>query len=108
MKECRNTSVDISWDLSEYSWNNDDDEVQYRIILGKNFILSNKFCTIFYLDNENIGVVNKTKYILQDLKPNTSYNLQIQYITFHGDSVRSDSIIFRTDDECKFKKYFLF
>lgn len=32
-----------------------------------------------------------------------NYSVQIQYITFHGDSIRSDPTIFRTDDECKFQ-----
>jgi hypothetical protein len=37
--ECRDTSADISWDLTEHNWD-DNDELQYRIILGK--ILFNK------------------------------------------------------------------
>ncbi len=50
-----------------------------------------------------IHVTKKTNYCLKDLKPNTNYSVQIQYITFHGDSIRSDPTVFRTDDECKLK-----
>jgi hypothetical protein len=50
-----------------------------------------------------IGVTNKTNYCLKDLQANKKYNVQIQYITPHGDSIRSDSTIFHTDDECKGK-----
>jgi len=58
---------------------------------------------LLFKDNLTIGITNKTKYCLKGLKPNTNYNVQIQYITFHGDSIRSDPTLFRTDDECKLK-----
>lgn len=33
-EDCQSTSAELSWNLSEYSWN-DDDQIQYRIILGR-------------------------------------------------------------------------
>mgnify|MGYP002377969249 CR=1 FL=1 len=53
------------------------------------------------LDDIAIGTTNRTSYSLKDLSPNTNYNLQIQCVTCHGDSQRSDVVQFRTDDECK-------
>lgn len=55
----------------------------------------------FFKDNTAIGVTDRTQFVLKDLNANTSYSVQIQYVTSHGDSVRSDATIFRTDDECK-------
>jgi hypothetical protein len=55
------------------------------------------------IDNVPIGVTNQTNYCLNNLKKNTNYSVQIQYVTFHGDSIRSDPMIFRTDDECKLR-----
>jgi DUF971 family protein len=60
-------------------------------------------CNVFLKDNVAIGVTNKRNYRLKDLKPNRNYSVQIQYITFHGDSIRSDSTTFHTDDECKIR-----
>ena len=38
------------------------------------------------------------------MQPNTIYYLQIQYITPEGENIRSDPVVFRTDDECKRNK----
>ena len=57
----------------------------------------------FSQDNAAINVTNRTQFALKDLKPNTIYHVQIQYVTSHGDSIRSDPTNFRTDDECKFQ-----
>ncbi|CAF2125401.1 unnamed protein product [Rotaria magnacalcarata] len=79
--ECRNSSVDLSWNLNVDTW--DDSDLQYRVIL----------------DDVPIAVTNGTNYCLKNLKPNTSYNIQIQYLTCHGDSIRSDPVVFHTDEE---------
>ncbi|CAF1591800.1 unnamed protein product [Rotaria sp. Silwood1] len=79
--ECRNNSTDISWDLCIDNWDNN--EFQYRIIL----------------DDIPIAVTNNTNYCLKNLKANTNYSVQIQYVTSHGDSILSDPTIFRTDEE---------
>jgi hypothetical protein len=72
-------------------------------------MISNTFCdlrlddddiSIFvFQDNQSIDITKKTNYTLKDLKANTSYTVQIQYITSHGEGARSDPITFRTDDE---------
>jgi hypothetical protein len=64
---------------------------------------ANDILAFIFKDNVTMGVTNKTNYSLKDLKPNTNYAVQIQYVTSHGDSIRSDSTIFRTDDECKIR-----
>jgi hypothetical protein len=38
---------------------------------------------------------------MDNLKSNSSYNVQIQYIILQGESVLSDPTFFHTDDECK-------
>ncbi|UJR32015.1 hypothetical protein I4U23_019485 [Adineta vaga] len=79
--ECLNNSANISWNITVHSWNNE--ELQFRIILN----------------DQVVGQTDKTNYQLKDLQPNTSYYLQIQYITPQGENVRSDPVVFRTDDE---------
>lgn len=59
------------------------------------------FDDVFSSDNVAADVTNRTHFSLKDLQANTSYSVQIQYVTSHGDSVRSDPTVFRTDDECK-------
>ena len=49
-------------------------------------------------------VTKETHFSLKDLKANTNYAVQIQYVTSHGDSIRSDPTVFRTDDECRHEK----
>ena len=33
-EDCQNSSAHVSWDLTEYSWN-ENDQIQYRIILDE-------------------------------------------------------------------------
>ena len=54
-----------------------------------------------FKDDVPIAVTSGKNYCLKNLRPNTSYNIQIQYLTCHGDSVRSDPVVFHTDEECK-------
>ncbi|CAF3403831.1 unnamed protein product, partial [Rotaria sp. Silwood2] len=79
--ECRNTSADISWNLCIDNWDNN--EFQYRIIL----------------DDIPIAVTNNANYCLKNLKANTNYSVQVQYVTSHGDSIPSDPTLFHTDEE---------
>ncbi|CAF3561895.1 unnamed protein product [Rotaria sp. Silwood1] len=79
--ECRETSVDISWDPCISI--EDDKEIQYRIIL----------------DDVSITKTNKTNYSINNLKSNTNYNVKIQYVTTLGESIPSDPTIFQTEDE---------
>ncbi|CAF3077821.1 unnamed protein product [Rotaria sp. Silwood2] len=79
--ECRETSVDISWD--PYLSIEDENEIQYRIIL----------------DDVPITKTHETNYSINNLKSNTSYHVKIQYITTQGESIPSDPTIFQTDDE---------
>ena len=54
-------------------------------------------------DDIPIVVIDKTYYTLNNLKPNTIYNVKIQYITGQGESVLSDPTAFQTDEECMLK-----
>ncbi|CAF4743241.1 unnamed protein product [Rotaria socialis] len=79
--ECRDTSVDFSWDPCLFT--EDDTDLQYRVIL----------------DDVPFTITNKTNYSINDLKPNSNYNVKIQFITSQGESIPSDATPFHTDDE---------
>ncbi|CAF1204358.1 unnamed protein product [Rotaria sordida] len=99
--ECRETSVDISWD--SYISIDDENKIQYRVILGKILIFFGLSIQIFQFDylKDDVPIIktNKTNYSINNLKSNTIYNVKIQYITTQGESIPSDPTVFQTDDE---------
>jgi hypothetical protein len=61
------------------------------------------YIVVLFTDDQPIGETNTTNYSLKDLKSNTIYKIQIQYVTPQGDSVLSNPTILHTDDECKLR-----
>ncbi|CAF0747156.1 unnamed protein product [Didymodactylos carnosus] len=77
---CNANYVEISWELSTEIW---DSDVQFRV----------------FLDNIPIKNTPKTNCCIADLKPNSNYTIQLQYIMPWGESALSEPVKFKTEDE---------
>lgn len=53
------------------------------------------------VDDVPVIITAQNHYSFVALKPNTIYHVKIQFITEQGDSLPSESTVFRTDDERK-------